>query len=217
MKSSTPSSSILLAAYAAGGLSVQERRRVDAYLAEHADARAELAQLRALVDATRDARPMPTSEPAWDDMARSIRLAVDEVKPSRWARTFSWLRARPLLVSGATAAALGVTLYLALGARPSDRPIVPSATVAGDRGASEPEPDFDLELPGLDEAWDADSIVYELDPEEEFEGMFATVEADDDIDPAIDFRMAPEFDTLLDTLTEEEIEAVEAYLEGTPS
>ncbi len=208
----------LLAAYAAGGLSKQEQQRVEAYLADDADARAELAELRALVDATRDAKPLPDSEPAWDNMARSIRLAVDDVKLSWWRRTGARLRARPLLVSGATAIALGVTLYVALSASPGDRP---TKSVAVDELRDEAVPDFDLALPDLEEAWDADSIVYELDPEDEFEDMFATADDEDDTEPSIDFRIAPEFDTLLDTLTEEEIEAldarIDAYLKGTPS
>ena len=54
-------------------------------------------------------------------------------------------------------------------------------------------------------------------PLEEFEGMFATAEDDVDADPMLDFRIAPDFDGLLDTLTEEELEAVEAHLEGKPS
>lgn len=221
----------LLAAYAAGGLSKQEQQRVEAYLADDAEARAELAELRALIDAARDAKPLPDSEPAWDDMARSIRLAVDDVKLSWWrrtgARTFSWLRARPLLVSGATAVALGVTLYVAATAGPDARSHTNTADGFADRAPSEPEPeldidiDIDIALPDLEEAWDADSIVYELDPEDEFEDMFATADEDDDTEPSIDFMISPELDSLLDSLTEEEIEAldarIDAYLKGTPS
>jgi len=202
----------LLAAYAAGDLSADERGRVEAYLADDADARAELAALRALIAATREARPMPTREPAWDDLARSIRLAVDEVKPRGWAR--GWLR--PVALSGAAVAVAALVYFSAFrGSSPSDDP--PERVAAPEQ---DPGSDLDLELPDLpdlDDAWNADSFVYELDPEEGFEDMFATVQAADEADPSIDFGVAPEFDTFIDTLTEEQIEAVDAHLEGKPS
>lgn len=195
----------LIAAYAAGGLTAEERERVEALLDENAGARAELDALRALIDETREARPRPEQEPAWDDMARAIRLAVDDVKPSLWQRW--WVR--PLAITGA-AAAVAAALYLGLSSS-SDAP-------RPTREAAVDAPALDIELPGLEESWDADSIVYELDPDEGFEDMFATADSDDtDSDEVIDFRMPPESYQLLDTIDEDDLEAVEAALEEEPS
>jgi hypothetical protein len=196
----------LLAAYASGDVTDDERAAVEAYVAAHPEARAELAAVHALLDETRAARPEPAAEPAWDDMRRAIRQAAAEPAPGPAARAWQWLLARPL-ATGALAVAAGAALALVVLRldRIGDGVVVPAAP-----------PPFADELPGLDEAWDADSLAFELPADGGFEDMFATGD-DDDGDAPLDFRFAPA-ETDFDTMTDDELDAVaDTFETGRPS
>jgi len=84
----------LLAAYAMGDVTDDERRAVDAYLLESSAARAELEEIRATVAAVTDAEPTPAREPNWErltaDIMAPLRATPKTVPlwqrtPARWA------------------------------------------------------------------------------------------------------------------------------------
>jgi len=93
----------LLAAYVdgVGELSADERRRVERYLAEEADAREEEAATRALIGTLREL-PDDASEPDWAALERSIHAAVPDRAPRPWWR--GWRLAIPVVVLGAATA-----------------------------------------------------------------------------------------------------------------
>ena len=82
----------LLAAYVDGvaELSTDERRRIEARLALDPEARADAAELRALLDQLR-ALPPEGSAPDWAAMERSIHHAVGREVPRPWWRSWRWL------------------------------------------------------------------------------------------------------------------------------
>jgi len=98
----------LLSAHAAGGLAPAEVARVEAYLAEHPEARAELDEIARTLAAVRAAEPRPRGEPDWDAMAREIqRDCAGEPGAPWWQLWRLWSR-RPvaLAATGAVAIAL---------------------------------------------------------------------------------------------------------------
>jgi hypothetical protein len=158
----------LLAAHAAGGLSPAETAEVEAYLAVHPEARAELDQIGRLLDDVRAAQPrVQDSEPDWDAMAREIGAACDAAPPARW-----WWRrlpARPVAL--ATAGALAVVVAIAVLSR-GDQPTRPAGETAAtttppresaqpDRAAATEAPDQDAALAEL-----RDPVLGDLSGEE---------------------------------------------------
>jgi len=93
----------LLAAYATGDVSEDERRAVDAYLEQSAEARAELEEVRATVARIAAAEPRPSREPDWERLTADIMtpLAAGPVKRPFW---------RPNAVRMAAAAALAAAV-----------------------------------------------------------------------------------------------------------
>lgn len=98
----------LLAAHAAGGLAPAEAARVEAYLAEHPEARAELDEITRTLAAVRAAEPRPHGEPDWDAMAREIQRACTGEPGAPWWQVWRLWSRRPvaLAASGAVAIAL---------------------------------------------------------------------------------------------------------------
>ena len=117
----------LLTAYVDGvaELSPDERRRIEARLADAPPARADEVELRALLGRLR-ALPPEGNEPDWSAMERSIRAAVGSEVPRPWWRAWRWLVP---LTSCATAAAVMLLLW----SRPAFREPAPPAIRAGDR------------------------------------------------------------------------------------
>jgi hypothetical protein len=222
----------LLAGYADGGLSDEETARVDAYLDEHPETRDEVEALRALVAETRAAQPRPREEPAWDDMARAIRAAVDDSAPGPVGRVLAWLRARPLVAGGAAAALAAAVIAVSIagggGSTGADATLADADATLADADDTAPDIEddlaLDLELPTLDEAWADGDIVFDLEPDEGFEDMFAGADRVPDLgldhwdDPAptddLAFPDAPVFDTVVDELDLDELEALETLLEN---
>jgi anti-sigma factor RsiW len=115
----------LLTAYVDGvsELSPADRKRIEAQLAGAPQARADEAQLRALLGRLR-ALPPEGDEPDWAAMERSIHAAVGDEVPRPWWRAWRWLVP---LTSFATAAA--VLILLASRPSPSRAPSAPVASV----------------------------------------------------------------------------------------
>src|SRR5689334_3808404 len=82
----------LLTAYVDGvaELAPDERRRVEARLADDPQARTDEAAVRGLVDQLR-ALPPEGNEPDWTAMERSIHHAVGSDVPRPWWRSWKWL------------------------------------------------------------------------------------------------------------------------------
>jgi hypothetical protein len=99
----------LLTAYVDGvsELSPEERRRIEAQLADDPQARSDEAGLRALLGRLR-ALPPEGDEPDWAAMERSIHSAVGSEVPRPWWRAWRWLVP---LTSFATAAAVMILLW----------------------------------------------------------------------------------------------------------
>jgi hypothetical protein len=105
----------LLTAYVDGvaELAPDERRQVEAELADDPAARAEQAAVRALLDRLRaPAVASPASEPSWAAMEQAIRGAVGPDVPRPWWRLGRWVAPITALAAGATA----LVLWLAPGA-----------------------------------------------------------------------------------------------------
>jgi len=95
----------LLSAYVDGvaELSLDERHRIEARLADDAEARAEAEAVRGVLARLRAIEPHG-SEPDWAAMERSIRDAVGHDAPRPWWRSWRWM------VPGALAAVTAVAL-----------------------------------------------------------------------------------------------------------
>lgn len=124
MKPTSPSPEELLSAYADGALSDSERATVEAYLADHPDARSELDEIRSLLSRVRENPPEPAREPDWAAMNVAINEAIDTAgdgakSPGLAARLRAWLAglAHPRVALGALAigAAAAVIVALATG------------------------------------------------------------------------------------------------------
>jgi hypothetical protein len=160
----------LLAAHAAGGLTPAETAEVEAYLATHPDARAELDQIGRLLDDVRAAQPRDReSEPDWNAMAREIGAACDAAPP---ARSWWWRRLPARPVALATGGALAVVVAIAVLSRgdQATRPAAETAaTTAPPREAAPPDQaveteadaDMDAELAEL-----RDPVLGDLSGEE---------------------------------------------------
>ncbi|RMH41119.1 MAG: hypothetical protein D6689_11915 [Deltaproteobacteria bacterium] len=217
-----------LAAYADGGLSPEEAAEVERWLADRPEARREVDDLRALIAEVRAAAPAPREEPAWHAMRRAIVAAVEADAAPWWRRAVAAVRAYRAVAAASAAGALALAFAAVVAHRPAAREesatakAMASAAAAGDWL---PSPD---DLPGLAEAWEADSIVFDLDPDEGFEGLvdsgdgagdaagdvwsdaLSAAGADDD---ALDFSRPPPEAELYE-LSDDEIEAIYAYLKG---
>jgi hypothetical protein len=101
MKRRDPSE--LLAAHVTGGLDADEAARVEAHLADHPEARAELEAIADAIDQVRAAEPKPADEPDWDAMAAEIRRVCVEADRPRW-----WQLGRRWAAAIGTAAIAGV-------------------------------------------------------------------------------------------------------------
>lgn len=124
----------LLTAYVDGvaELSTDERRQIEARLADDPGARADEAQLRDLLRRLRDLPPEGTA-PDWSAMERSIRAAVGSEVPRPWWRAWRWLVP---LTSCATAAAVMLLLWSRPGA--IREPALPAPPA--ERGVARPAP-----------------------------------------------------------------------------
>jgi hypothetical protein len=125
------------------------------------------------------------------------------------ARLGEWLRARPVAAGTAgIALAVGVALVAMRLSTTTTTTTAPAVAVVEDVDEL-----IEIELPGLEEAWESDSIVFDLELDEELDELFATAEPNEDEPTEVDFGVAPEFDTFLDELTEEELELVDESFE----
>jgi len=151
----------LLAAYADGGLAPDEAAEVEALLAKSPEARAELEAIRRLLAQARSAEAR-TSEPDWDQMARSIHSAALAAPAPRLA--WLWRPRRVLAIGVLAAAAATAVLFVVLrGGGQPDRaarqaataPVAPAATAPAE-SAADPLPA--LREPEVDEL-DADELA----------------------------------------------------------
>jgi hypothetical protein len=162
----------LLAAHATGGLAPQEAAEVEAYLAAHPEARAELDDIAGALAALREAALRPSGEPDWDAMAAEIRRACAEHRPPprgrlgrrlgavRRALTLSggpgagWRPARPAVFAAtmAAGAALAIVVVFAI-SRPDRAPVSPATGAAPIARGSAEDVDPRLE-PDVDDAGD---------------------------------------------------------------
>lgn len=150
----------LLARYAErpDDLSADERRQAEALLAgDGADPI--LARIAAL--------PAAGTEPAWDDLARSIRLACTEPPVPAWRRWLAWTPAVGALAAAAVLAALWVGRGRPLGDAVA---IAPPAVVepldplddVTDRLAAALDSELAIELDDADELDDPDELAAEV-------------------------------------------------------
>jgi hypothetical protein len=229
----------LLAAYADGGLTGAERARVEAHLAANPQAQAEVEALRKVINATRAAQPRPTNEPAWDEMARGIRAACRDFGPAPPRGLVGWLREllRPRYAGPALVVAAAAVLFVVWSGRrdaagpgsnlaPSERLAVTPRPATTDDLLPDVLGARDEELEELEGA-ELDVLLAELDP-----AAVAEVEdPDEDLVDAVlpdevvtDWTLAetstgdddlfgtPDYGALLDGLSEEEIDALDAFL-----
>ena len=149
----SPTPEELLAAYADDGLEPAEIARVEAYLAQHPDARSQVDDIRALLTSVREHPPRPQVEPDWTAMSVDIANACDEAAPAGWwARLRAWL-ATPRNAVGAIGlvAAAAVLLALAFNWPGSDSA---GPGVAQDEIRAPGETDGDGDDPALEQALD---------------------------------------------------------------
>lgn len=137
----------LLTAYVDGVAEVplEERHRVEVWLASDPGARADEAAVRALLGTLRELPPEGT-EPDWTAMAQSIHAAVGHDVPRRWWRSWRWL------VPLTTCAMAAVVLLVIWPRLASVRDPAPVAAPAMDAGAREPAPREDTVALWLDGA-----------------------------------------------------------------
>jgi anti-sigma factor RsiW len=161
----------LLAAYADGGLAPDEAAEVEALLAKSPEARAELEAIRRLLAEARSAEAR-SSEPDWDQMARSIHSAALAAPAPRLA--WLWRPRRVLAIGALAAVAAAAVLFVILRGGQPDRapreaattPVAPAAS-AHTESAADPlpalrEPEVDElsadELADLEGELDADDL-----------------------------------------------------------
>ena len=129
VSAASPGADELLSAYAVGALAPAEAARVEAYLAEHPEARDELDEIARTLAAVRAAEPRPHGEPDWDAMAREIQRACIDEPGAPWWQIWRrrWSR-RPVVL--ATAGAVAVALAFVVLPRGDD------ASPDGERSAA---------------------------------------------------------------------------------
>lgn len=203
----------LVAAYADDGLTPDQTAQVSDYLAQHPQASGQARELRALCEELRAAATRPATEPAWPDMARSIRTAI-ATRPrwfSRLAQLCSTRPARSVLATAAVAALGLAVLVLQPNPERANRDDSPLTAQALER-------ELGIALPTVAEMWRRQDIVFELDMQEEITDETTHDATHDDDEHDIDFLVAPTLSPWIDQLDAAELSAVEAELdEGTPS
>ncbi len=198
----------LLAAYVdgVGELTTDERRRVEARLADDPTWRTDAAATRDLLGTLR-ALPDEGTEPDWAKMERAIRDEVGDSVPRSWWRGWRWLiPVGALAISGAV---------LALVLRTPDVDLAPTATHATDAGVASVAPTASQTVP----LWlDGSEIEVELDAAELLD-LHLDLHLDLDLDEdAIETGNAgtgllPSSDLAwLDELGDDDMAAAEAWL-----
>jgi hypothetical protein len=204
---SKPTPEELLAAYAhrPGDLSAEERREVEALLARSPAAAREVEDDRDVLLRIAEL-PAEGTEPAWEDLERSIRVACADEPPGLWARMLASLRGwKPAAGLGAGLVVAMAALLLWLGR--SDRE-VPVARTTPDGEAAPPEVAqalAGLEAPDGDEL-DDDGEAIAAETDETLADWGALAPGDGALD---DTDLA-----WLDTLDDAELDAVAAWLDA---
>jgi hypothetical protein len=220
----------LLAAYADGGVTDEERAVVEQYLDENPHAREELDAIRELVVRTRAAVPRPVEEPEWSTMARRIIAMCDrdEDEPaSAWQRARDWLasafRPRNAVLLGAAVAAIVMFALWRGGDLPGPDQAPEQAIARDDDGAHRLDRAPDNRPDSRPEVdWNAvDDILAESAEEDD-----GDVEGGDDGDgdeAALEYAVGgglelfaePDYESWLDDLSAEELDALDALLKDT--
>jgi len=146
MSDPRPTDDELLAAYADGGLDPRDTARLDAHTDGDPDAAAEVDGLRRTINAVRATQPRPTAEPAWDQMARSIRAACDPLPAPRPRARWLVRLLRPRVAAPILAIAAAATIALIWTGRHSAAPqpqrlVAASEPTAGDSLPPDTAPD----------------------------------------------------------------------------
>lgn len=228
MSDSRPTDDELLAAYADGGLDPRDTARLDAHTDGDADAAAEVDALRQTINAVRATQPRPAAEPAWDDMARSIRAACDPLPAPR--PRVSWLARllRPRVAAPILAVAAAATIALIWTRRHSATPqpaplIAASEPPAGDTvppapavlpEEQVPTPD---QIPAVAELDDGqlDAVLAALDDVPDLSGDSSGDDTSTD-DTAVGLFGDDAYASWVDDLDESQIDAAADYLATQP-
>jgi hypothetical protein len=109
----------------------------DAHLRECEPCRAELADMRAIVDVARAAEASEPSPLFWDHFSARVKDATQQ-EPSRapWFSVFGW---RPVAALAVAASALAIAMYV----RPANAPVPDGDTTGGFIAATTPSIDED--------------------------------------------------------------------------
>lgn len=209
MSTREPADDDLLAAYLDGvsELTPDERRRVEARLAEDPALRDDAETTRALLGQLRELPP-EGKEPDWRAMAQAISAEVGEAAPRVWWKRWTWLA--PITALALAGAVLAFVLRT-----PEPTPVAPAIPDAGIAQVSPPAPSpspspsgepetVPLWLDGTQVDVDVDVADANLLPEgelsaDEVEGAPADLMASDDL-------------AWVDELGEDDIAAAEAWL-----
>ncbi|HEU0030985.1 MAG TPA: hypothetical protein VFQ53_10135 [Kofleriaceae bacterium] len=202
MRRDPADSNDLLAAYVDGvsELSPEERRRVEALLADDPAARADEAATRALLGELREL-PAMGQAPDWAALERSIGDAVGPKVPRAWWR--SWRFVLPGLALAATAA---IVLVIAHGPAPQPREVVTAPVRSHDAPPVSAEPEH-----GVAALW-LDGHAVELDPATAAE-LDAAFDDDELDDIPVDELIAPSDLAWIDELDDSELERAERWLD----
>jgi len=203
----------LLAAYLDGvsELTPDERRRVEARLAEDPALTADADATRALLGQLRELPPEGT-EPDWRAMERAIRDEVGDAAPRRWWQAKRWTWLAPAAALAMAAAILALVLRA-----PDPTPSAPLVPDAGVARATTPAPaaaDDDTVALWLDGApLELDAADVELIDEDELAtNGDASADVEAEADALTADLMAPGDLAWVDELGEDDIAAAEAWL-----
>ena len=159
---SKPTPEELLAAYAhrPSDLSAEERREVEALLARSPAAAREIEDDRRMIERVSEL-PTEGTEPAWDDLERSIRAACTD-EPGLWARVIASLRSwKPAAGLGAGLVVAMAALLLWMGrsdrdvgpvARTDDSEVAPAEVAQALAGLEAPAGDDEIDDEGVVDA-----------------------------------------------------------------
>lgn len=191
----------LLAAYldGVGELTPEERRRVEARLADEPELRADAEATRGLLGQLRELPP-EGNEPDWSQLERAIRDEVGDAarRPAPWWRGWRWL-----VPVGAIAMAGAVLALVLRTPEPSDVIAVPHA---GDAGVAQSVPAPAPEEDTLPLWLDGEHVDVELLAAEDFvDDELFDEEADPDLLTAGDLAW-------VDELGDDDVAAAEAWL-----